>query len=62
MLEIARKFWNAYNEDLLTLAGFACVVYGMALLNSAAAWITAGVLLCVLGWMTGKAKAQNVSD
>jgi hypothetical protein len=37
-------------RDVLFVAGFGCLVYGIALLHVPAAWIVAGGLLMAAGW------------
>lgn len=40
-----RAFLQKHWDDLLVCAGWGMIVYGVALLNLAAAWIVGGVLL-----------------
>jgi len=49
-------------DDLLLLAGCACILYGLSLLSAIATWITAGVMLIVFGVLIAKEKAKHVAE
>lgn len=49
-------------DDLLLLAGCACILRGLALWSVIATWVAAGIMLICFGVMVGKAKARNVAE
>ncbi len=53
------KLLLRFLDDLLLVAGCACILYGLSLLSAIAMWITAGAMLIVFGVLIGKAKAKN---
>jgi hypothetical protein len=44
-----------YFPDLITLAGCACVAYGLSLFNPVVAWVVSGLMLIGLGYLYEKA-------
>jgi len=49
-------------DDLFLAAGCGCVVYGVALLSPAAAWIVGGVMLIGFGVLIGKVKGKHAAE
>ena len=49
-----------YLDDLLLLAGCACILIGLAMWNIIVTWIAAGVMLIGFGVMVAKDKAKHV--
>jgi len=56
------KLFLRFFDDLLLLAGCACILYGLSLLSAIATWITAGVMLIVFGVLIAKEKAKHVAE
>jgi hypothetical protein len=56
------KWLGRFSEDILLLAGCACVLYGLSLWNAVITWIVAGLMLIGFGLLIGKAKAKNAAD
>jgi hypothetical protein len=51
-----KKFLREYLDDLLLLAGCACILYGLSTWNSVLTWIVAGAMLIIFGVLVGKAR------
>ena len=51
-----------YFDDLLLLAGCACILIGLAMWNIIVTWIAAGVMLIGFGVMVAKEKANAAID
>jgi len=51
------KKFISYLDDILTLAGCACIVWGIAQIYVPAAWIAAGIAAIAWGWLFGKYNA-----
>jgi hypothetical protein len=45
------RFVFAFSDDMLALAGFVCVAYGLSLWSVPAAWVTSGALLIAVAIM-----------
>lgn len=55
------KLWlRRYADDMLLLAGCACVVVGVAQISGPLAWIVAGIMLIGLAALIGKAKSHVI--
>jgi len=52
-----KKLLLNYLDDLLLLAGCACILYGLAQWNAVITWIIGGGMLVGMGVMIGKVKA-----
>lgn len=50
---------SEYLDDLLLVAGCACVLRGLSLLSAVATWIAAGIMLIGFGVMIGRVRAQK---
>lgn len=50
------KALRKYIDDLLLLAGGACILYGLAQWSIIATWIVAGLMLIGLAALIGKVK------
>ena len=49
------NFLAKYGDDMLLIAGFTCIVVGVAQIFIPAAWIMAGLLLTAFAFVFGKA-------
>lgn len=49
-------------DDLLLLAGFGCILYGLSMWSVVVTWIAAGLMLIGLAVMIGIRKARNVAE
>ena len=49
-------------DDLLLLAGCACILVGLSMWSVVATWIAAGVMLIGFGVMVAKEKANAAID
>jgi hypothetical protein len=56
------KFLSRIIDDLLLLAGCACILRGLALWNPVVTWIAAGTMLIGFAYLIGKAKAKNANQ
>ena len=55
------KFFVRILDDLLFLAGCACILVGLSMWSTIATWIAAGIMLIVFGVMIAKDKARHVT-
>lgn len=53
------RWLRKFIDDLLLLAGCACILIGLSLWNPVITWIAAGVMLIGFGVLIGKAKANH---
>lgn len=51
-----KRLLRKYADDLLLLAGCACILYGLSMLSAIITWIVAGLMLIGLAALIGKVK------
>ncbi len=56
------KLLLRFLDDLLLVAGCACILYGLSLLSAIATWIVAGAMLIVFSVLIAKEKAKHVIE
>ncbi len=59
---ILKRFLSQYLDDILLLAGCACILYGLSIWSAAVTWITGGAMLVGLAYLVGRVKARDVID
>lgn len=47
---------SQYLDDILLLAGCACVLYGLSMWSAIITWIVAGAMLIGMAFMIGKVR------
>lgn len=57
-----KNFFSRYFDDLLLVAGCACILYGLSQWNAIVTWIVAGIMLIVFGVMVAKDMAKNAAE
>jgi hypothetical protein len=57
---ILLHFLARFLDDILILAGCACILYGLSLWNVVVTWIVAGLILIGLAYLIGKARSNHV--
>lgn len=53
------NFIYKFSDDILLIAGCACVLIGLAQWSVIATWIVAGLMLAGFGLLIGKAKSND---
>jgi hypothetical protein len=66
MEQVMRKrllsYWRSLDHsDILLFMGAGCIVYGIRLIYTPAAWISAGVLLVVFAFLIAKDRVEHAS-
>jgi len=59
-LRILGYLLGKFLDDILMLAGCACIIYGLSLWNLVVTWIVAGMILIGLAYLVGKARVNHV--
>lgn len=57
-----KRIVSQFLDDILLVAGCACVLYGLSLWSAIITWIVLGLILIGLAVLVGMRKARNATE